>query len=83
MRNNFKHVYFIISGLIAARELGLAYPDLKPRILVVSSTYYASRKVFGDKDKTRAFPLRPLPGQMSILYNTAKTSSKVNSLNFL
>ena len=39
------HDPLICSGLIAARELGLAYPELKQRIFVVSSIYYASRKV--------------------------------------
>ena len=36
---------FLYSGLIAARELGLQYPDLREQIFVVSSIYNASVKV--------------------------------------
>ena len=39
---------FLSSGLIAARELGLQYPDLREQIFVVSSIYNASVKVMAE-----------------------------------
>ena len=81
-----------ISGLIAAKELGMLYPDSRSNIFVVSSVYNTSMKVFAHKismtqvqcsfkvfgdTPTRAYPIPPLPGTSSIMYNTTDTRSSV------
>ena len=81
-----------ISGLIAAKELGMLYPDSRSNIFVVSSVYNTSMKVFAHKismtqvqcsfkvfgdTPTRAYPIPPLPGTSSIMYNTTDTRSSL------
>jgi len=58
-----------ISGLIAAREFGLIFPRLKEKVLVPSSIYNTSIKVFGKSKTSRAFPVHKLKGQSRIVYN--------------
>jgi len=65
-----------LSGLIAAKELGMLFPALRPNMFVVSSIYNASVKVFGEKP-TRAYPIVPVQGSSSILYSDDNNRSSV------
>jgi len=70
------------SGLLAAREFGNLFPEHKEQILITSSVFSASVRVFGPSVDLRAIPIARSPVQLVYTSNKCRPMMKAVERNW-